>query len=143
MQEFLMTTNLFAIPWRKLQHWSPAKQHAFQAKKLQTILRISELTPYYNALYEAHNIHIRAIRSLDDFASFPFTTKADLLPSREHPEKASAFVVNPTHHLRELPTLTRFQLLFSSSLKLDMVSEFKPVHVHFTSGRSAMSIPVF
>lgn len=143
MQDFLMTTDLFAIPWRKLQHWSPSKQHAFQEKKLQTILKISTFAPYYNALYKAHNINIRHIRSLDDFTSFPFTTKADLLPSHEHPEKASAFVVNPTHHVRELPTLTRFQLLFSSSLKLDMVSAFKPVHVHFTSGRSAMSIPVF
>ncbi|MEK6868404.1 MAG: AMP-binding protein [Nanoarchaeota archaeon] len=120
-----MTTNLFAIPWHKLQRWSPAKQHAFQAKKLRVILKISELAPYYNTLYQAHNMNIHNIRSLDDFASFPFTTKADLLPSREHPEKASAFVVN------------------SSSLKRDMVSEFKPVHVHFTSGRSAMSIPVF
>ncbi len=138
-----MTTNLFPIPWRKIQQWSLKKQRAFQAKKLQTILKISRLAPYYNALYDAHKINIHAIRSLDDFASFPFTTKADLLPSKEYPEKASAFVVNPTHHIRELPALTRFQLLFSSSLKLKMVSEFKPVHVHFTSGRSAMSIPVF
>lgn len=131
------------IPWSILQKWSLKKQKAYQAQKLQKMLCFFELTPYYSSLFYIHGIQPHMIKATDEISLLPFTTKKDLLPTTEHPEKASAFVVNPVHYPNKVPYLHTLKEFVSGSLKEDLKAEFKPVHVHFTAGRSAMSIPVF
>lgn len=132
-----------AIPWRVLQQWSAKKQKAYQATKLQEMLHYFALTPFYESLFQVHGIHPRRIKTTNDIMLLPFTTKQDLVATLEHPEKSAAFVANPTHQLHKIPALTTMKLFFSGNLKQQLAAEFKPVHVHFTTGRSAMSIPVF
>lgn len=128
--------------WLELQKWSSKKQKILQAKKLQAMLPLFTLAPYYHSLFKIQNINILKIKTTDDLVHLPFTTKHDLVASVEHPEKYGAFVVNPMKHLHRLPKVTTMKLFFSGTLKKHLVEEFKPIHVHFTSGRSAMSIPV-
>lgn len=135
-----MKNKLFPIPWHIMQKWNIHKQKEYQLKKLQHFLRILSYSPYYHSLLKAHGIKPKHIRNLEDLQHIPFTTKQDIVASVEHPEKASSFVLDPSQSLYHV---SRFQLLFSSTLKEQLLFEFKPVHVHFTAGRSAMSIPVF
>ncbi len=130
------------IPWHVLQKLSHRKQKVVQIKKLQAMLRLFALAPYYNSLFKVKNININNINTTDDLVHIPFTTKHDVVASIEHPEKYGTFVVNPIKQVHKLPKVTTLKLFFSGNLKKHLVTEFKPVHVHFTSGRSAMSIPV-
>lgn len=138
----LSHNTLFPIPWEKIISSSLRKQHALQNKKLHHMMRLFPYAPYYAAFFQVHTLNPFAIHSTNDLLNIPFTTKEDLVATVEHPEKTSAFVLNPTQHLQTLPHVSGFRLLFSSSLKRELTEEFKPIHVHFTSGRSAMSVPV-
>ncbi|MBI5002766.1 AMP-binding protein [Candidatus Woesearchaeota archaeon] len=137
-----MPKSLFSIPWEKMISFSLRKQTALQNKKLQHMMRLFPHAPYYAAFFQAHTINSRAITSTNDLLKVPFTTKEDLVATVERPEKASAFVLNPAQKLHTLPHVNGFRLFFSSILKQELMKEFKPIHVHFTSGRSAMSVPV-
>src|SRR3989338_11555548 len=120
-----MPKSSFPIPWQKMISFSPRKQTALQNKKLQHMMRLFSHAPYYAALFAAHTINPRTITSTHDLLKIPFTTKEDLVTTVEHPEKASAFVLNPTHALHKLPDVSSLQLLFSHTLKQDLLTEFK------------------
>ncbi len=137
-----MPNSLFPIPWEKMTSFSLRKQNALQNEKLQHMMRLFPHAPYYAALFQAHALNPKKIRNTEDLLKVPFTTKEDIVATFEHPEKASAFVLNPTHALHTLPHVNSLRLFFSKKLKEDLLTEFKPIHVHFTSGRSAMSVPV-
>ncbi|MCS6879373.1 MAG: phenylacetate--CoA ligase [Geminicoccaceae bacterium] len=52
---------------------------AWQLDRLKsTLRRVWDNVPYYRAKFEAHGVHPDDLRSLDDLAKFPFTTKQDL-----------------------------------------------------------------
>ncbi len=135
-----MTHKIFPVPWHVIQKWNIHKQKSYQLKKVQDFLRIISYSPYYQSILKTHLLKPKHIHSLDDLQKIPFTTKQDIVTSIEHPEKASSFVLDPSQSLSHI---SRLQLLFSSKLKENLLFEFKPVHVHFTAGRSAMSIPIF
>ncbi len=134
--------SLFPIPWEKMIFSSLGRQNHLRNEKLQHMMRLFPHAPYYAALFQAHALDPKKIHSTDDLLRIPFTTKDDIVAAVEYPEKASAFVLNPTHALHTLPHLNSLRLIFSKNIKEDLLTEFKPIHVHFTSGRSAMSVPV-
>ncbi len=137
-----MSKSLFPIPWEKMIFFSLRRQNALQNEKLQHMMQLFPHAPYYAAFFEAHAITAKRIKTTADLPRIPFTTKEDLVATVEHPEKASAFVLNPAQKFHSLPHVNGFRLFFSSKLKQELTEEFKPIHVHFTSGRSAMSVPV-
>ena len=52
---------------------------AVQLERLKTTLRrVWENVPHYRAKFEAYGVHPDDLKSLDDLAKFPFTTKEDL-----------------------------------------------------------------
>ncbi len=137
-----MPKPLFPVPWEKMISFSLRKQAALQNEKLKHMMHLFPHAPYYGALFQAHNLNPKTITCTDALLNVPFTTKQDLVATVEHPEKTSAFVLNPAQKIHTLPHVNGFRLLFSSSIKQELTEEFKPIHVHFTSGRSAMSVPV-
>ncbi len=128
--------------WKKLQKMSQRQIKRLQTEKFQRMLHYYAMTPYYSSMFDVQKIDIDYINSISDITKFPFTTKNDIVSTLDHPNKAEAFVVDPTKKLHRLPTLTTTKLLFSSRIKQELVREFKPVHIHFTAGRSAIEIPV-
>jgi len=128
--------------WKKLKDWSLKKQKKLQSKKLQHMLRLLDMAPFYHSLFKVSKVNINIINSIDDLSKIPFTEKEDVVDSIDHSEKFSSFVINPIKKLHKLPKLTTTKLFFSGNLKKQLLYEFKPIHIHFTTGRSAMSIPV-
>ncbi|MGK4568415.1 AMP-binding protein [Flavobacterium sp. 3HN19-14] len=58
---------------------SAAEIKAFQGQRLLELLAyLKQNSPFYKALFEKGNIDINTIKSLDDLASLPITTKEDL-----------------------------------------------------------------
>ncbi len=136
-----MRSKLFPIPWPTIEHWSIAQQTALQEKRLQEFMYLLNVSSFYNSFFRVHSINPSKIKTINDLAKLPFTSKKDLIPSREHPEKPSTFVLDPTNEMKSV--VSGFELMFSKKLKDDLIFEFKPVDAHFTAGRSAPSIPVF
>ncbi len=121
---------------------SEKKQKKLQNEKLVQMMHLFSLASYYHSLFDVHKISLNHIRETKDLVRIPFTTKEDIITTMEHKEKAAAFVLDPKNNLHLLSKLTTFKLLFSKNIKEELTEEFKPIHVHFTTGRSAMSIPV-
>lgn len=63
----------------KLAFSSPEAQKDYQIKALQQLLvYLQGNSPYYQKLFKEHNIDIKNIRSLEDMAYLPTTTKSDM-----------------------------------------------------------------
>ena len=62
-----------------IEHASQDELRALQLDRLRWSLRHAfEHVPHYRASFDAAGVHPDDLRSLDDLARFPFTTKADL-----------------------------------------------------------------
>ncbi len=60
--------------------WLPLKdlQHLQWDKLMSTVRYAAEHSPYYNALFQTHNINVNDIKSVDDFQKIPVTSKLDI-----------------------------------------------------------------
>lgn len=62
-----------------IEFQSPKEIKAFQNKKLQeTMLYLSEKSPFYKQLFTDNNIDIKNIKTVEDLIKIPVTTKDDL-----------------------------------------------------------------
>ena len=137
--------------WTQLQHMEWSEQKALQNRLLHEYItrRLYPFSPYYRALFDREGIKPENIRRVEDLAEIPFTTKQDLMPSEEDPDRAKQFVLSPTKEaIREhWPLSAKLPLLFKSLLGgKDKVAkalrkEYYPVFMTFTTGRSAMPVP--
>jgi len=84
-----------------------------------------------------------AIRSLDDLQRLPFTSKCDLLSTPDNPERAREFILIPDQKtLRRRPsTLLRVLMSGRENVQRQFASEFRPIFLTSTTGRSADPIP--
>lgn len=130
------------IDWQDLQKMNEKKTKKIQNKRLKDMISHFYLSAYYHSLFEVHKISLSHIRDVDSLTHIPFTTKQDIIATLEHPQKAEAFVIDPRKKLHGLSKITSLRLFFSKKMKQELIEEFKPIHIHFTTGRSAMSIPV-
>ena len=68
--------------WSKEETLSRAEMQNLQLARLQeTVRRVYEKVPYYRAKMDAAGVKPQDIRSLDDLAKLPFTTKQDMRDS--------------------------------------------------------------
>lgn len=103
-------------------------------------------SPYYRRLFREAGVDPASLRSLDDLTRIPFTSKEDIAPTREEPQRSREIVLQPT------PDLLRQNLPFAKKLGLGLkkwisgegalrerlAHEYRPVSVFFTTGRSAL-----
>ena len=68
-----------------------AEQRRLQGEKLHRYLTevITPFSPYYK------RYDLSKIKTVADLRHLPFTTKADLLPTSEQPEKFREFIITP------------------------------------------------
>ncbi|HVR74507.1 MAG TPA: AMP-binding protein [Planctomycetota bacterium] len=115
--------------------------------RLRSFLReqILPFSPHYRrVLGEAFNPD--SIRTLDDVAKLPFTTKEMIAPTREDPQRARDFVLQPTPELirEHWPIGKKLRLLGGkilhgeSGVRVRLCEEYRPVSVFFTTGRTAL-----
>src|SRR6266511_6250287 len=137
-----MNTKLLRTQWQQL----PEKAiRQLQAAKLRAYLRrvVVPFSAHYGAVFREQGLTADSIRTLDDLQRIPFTTKADLLNTPDHPQKARDFIIIPDPAvLRRRPsTIVRALLHGRERVKRDFEAEFRPIFLTSTTGRSDDPIP--
>lgn len=127
--------------------WSASQLREWQAKQLREYLRrvVLPFSPYYKARFRELGLNADSIRSLEDLQKLPFTSKADLLNSPEHPQRAREFVLTPDPNvLARRPSVALTALIRGREYVKDQVErEYRPIFMTSTTGRSADPIPFF
>ncbi len=138
-----------------MPYWDriPYKQYRLaQEQRLAYYIRerVYPYSAFYRTLFDAHGIKPESIRTLDDLQRIPFTTKADISPSESDPERPRQFILDPESGApgpksRGVRARERWQKWTRGSRGYrEMVDDqYKPVHLHFTTGRTALPTPVF
>src|SRR5215813_3890242 len=118
-----------------------------QADRFAYYLRnlVLPFSAYYRDLFDQHDLDANEVHSLDDLQKLPFTSKADLLNTPEHPERFKEFILIPDKAklARRPSTLWRSLLHGPAAVRKGFESEFRPVFSTFTTGRSADPTPFF
>lgn len=137
MNPKLLTTRWSGLPRHTLR--------ALQAEKLRRYLRdtVVPFSPHYRELFHQHGLRADDIRSLEDLERIPFTTKADLASTPEHPKRARDFILVPEESvLRRRPsTVLRALRHGSAAVQRGFEREFRPIFMTSTTGRSADPVP--
>jgi phenylacetate-CoA ligase len=130
--------NLWSrLPETDLRRW--------QAQRLGQYLRTAVLpfSAHYRNLFREHGLNADSIHTLEDLACLPFTSKFDLLNSPENPQHFRDFVLVPDEKIlgRRPGVMLQALLHGRSSVREKFESEFRPVFMTFTTGRSAEPVP--
>lgn len=137
-----MNTALLTTRWQSLPE--PAIRQ-LQAEKLRGYLRhvVLPFSAHYRELFSEHGLSADSIRSLEDLRKIPFTSKADLLNTTAHPQRAREFVLIPDQRvLAKRPgTILRALTRGRSRVRQELESEYRPIFLTSTTGRSADPIP--
>ena len=128
--------------WHKLQHLKPSKIRLLQDKLLRNFIRTQiPYHPFYHNLFKKNNLSFSDIKTTDDLRKLPFTTKEDVAPTAKEPKKFLDFVLQPNKQLikQYAPLNKKIKIIFN---KNHLYYEYKPVHIHFTTGRTADATPI-
>ncbi len=138
-----------------MPYWDrmPYKQYRLaQEQRLARYIR-EQVYPYsafYRTLFDERGIKPESIRTLDDLQSLPFTTKADISPSEADPERPRKLILDPQTEVdgrkaRGARARERWLRWTRGKRGYEYLvdDEYKPVHLHFTTGRTALPTPVF
>jgi len=121
-----------------------------QGRKLRRFLtrKVYPYCPFYKRMFDSLKLDPDSIRSVHDLRRLPFTSKADLLPTEENPDRYRDFVLQPSPEQikGELTITDRIALFAKSQLYLrsiqdQILDEYLPVHTTFTTGRTSLPTP--
>jgi phenylacetate-coenzyme A ligase PaaK-like adenylate-forming protein len=134
--------------WSKVSHLSRDEQRALQNKKVNWFFRHKlPYSPYYRELFAQHNLKFSDFTTTDDLTKLPFTSKADVAPTEEDRARPRKFILQPDEHLikkyatkGELLELIKMKMM-KQDAKAVLAKEYKPLHMHFTTGRTALPTP--
>ncbi len=136
------------MEWHELSHATQEEQREIQNQKLRHLMRHEIMfSPYYRTLFAKHEIDPRSIRTTDDLVKLPFTSKGDLAPTESDPAKPRQFILQPDEHLikkySSFPRLLKIlgMKISGTDPKPMLEWEYKPIHMHFTTGRTAFPTP--
>lgn len=137
-----MNTNRLSTGWQQLPE---ADLRRLQADKLREYLRTAVLpfSAHYREMFRAHGLTADSIRTLDDLARLPFTSKLDLVNTNENPQRFKDFILVPDKkNLARRPStvlsaITRGRKFVEQKFE----AEFRPIFLTFTTGRAAQPIP--
>lgn len=141
------------IAWQRLQRLPRAEQRALQDSLLRRYVReyLYPFSPYYRELFDRAGVKPEQIRTVDDLRRLPLTTKSDLLPTTDDPQRFKKFILQPDPKSiraawplsRQLPLLWRRWTQGVEAVKRTVRGEFAPCFMTFTTGRSAQPVPFF
>ena len=133
---------------RLLQRWQQLPEpelRTLQAEKLRHYLRevVIPFSPHYRKMFQEQSLTAESLRTLDDLQRLPFTTKTDLLPTPEQPDKFREFIIAPNREtLTHRPsTIMRAVVHGRKEVERELAAEFRPVSMYFTTGRAADPLP--
>lgn len=128
--------KLCKMPYKEIKEMQDRKLRAFIAN------RIYLYSPYYKKLMQDEKIDPFKIKGIEDLKQLPFTYKWDIAPTNEEPQKHKDFVIRPDEEVTEkYGHLAKMSMTGGKAMVEERVYDFKPVHMHFTTGRTAMPTP--
>jgi phenylacetate-coenzyme A ligase PaaK-like adenylate-forming protein len=103
---------------------------------------VAPFSPYYRRVFAEHGIDPGKIKTVDDLQHVPFTSKADLIPTTEQPERFREFIVTPDLSvLRRRPRVVAEALWQGRrAVERRVEREFRPIFLTATTGRSSAPI---
>lgn len=134
--------------WQKVSHLNRAEQQALQNKKLRWFFRHKlPYSPYFRGVFEREKLHWSDFKTTDDLQKLPLISKADIAPTDEDRARPRKFILQPDEHLikkfatkGELLSLIKMKIM-KEDAKVALEKEYKPLHLHFTTGRTALPTP--
>jgi phenylacetate-coenzyme A ligase PaaK-like adenylate-forming protein len=137
-----MKSQLLTTQWQRLPKDVILR---LQADKLHRYLRdvVVPFSAHYRDLFHKHGLRADSIRSVEDLEQIPFTSKADLVNSPEHPQRARDFVLIPDQQIlaRRPSTILRALIRGRDQVRRELEIEYRPIFMTSTTGRSADPIP--
>ena len=139
--------------WQRLQRLPRAEQRAAQDALLQRYVReyLYPFSPYYRALFDSNGVKPEQIVTVDDLRRLPLSSKQDLLPSDNDPQRFKQFILQPHPASlkqawplkKKLPLLWQKWTQGAAAVQKTVRDEFAPCFMTFTTGRSAEPVPFF
>ncbi|SKB03438.1 Phenylacetate-coenzyme A ligase PaaK, adenylate-forming domain family [Prosthecobacter debontii] len=125
--------------------WDSAPREVWkdwQLHRLRTYLsqRVLPFSTHYRRLFKEHDLTVQDLRSLEDWAHVPFTSKSDLTVPRDQQRE---FVLMPEEAVlrREWSVIKNALLHGREAAKNAIEEEFRPVMLTSTTGRSSDPVP--
>jgi len=139
-----MAADLF---WRRgekqeLQERQLAMLRAFLSR------RVLPFSQFYRERFERAGVKPGQLRTFADLARIPMMSKADIVPDADNPERWRRIVLEPTRETLQQALSMRDKLGMAAArmggkpLADQVYDEYLPVHLTFTTGRSALATPV-
>lgn len=130
------------VPITEMKARQDRKLHQFLSRK------VYPYCPYYRRLLDSLKLNPDKLRHVSDLRHLPFTSKPDLMPTADNPDRYRDFIIQPSpEQIRGELTITDKIALFAKSKLLlrtiqdQVLDEYLPVMTTFTSGRSALPTP--
>jgi phenylacetate-CoA ligase len=128
----------------KWDRMTVAEQRRIQNEKLHRYFTevIAPFSPYYKRLFGEHKIDLRHIKTVADLRHLPFTSKADLLPTSEEPEKFREFIITPDASVLKHRPRVVAEALFRGKRAVErrFEREYRPIFLTATTGRSSAPV---
>ncbi len=139
--------------WQQMHRMPRDEQRAAQNALLQRYVRqyLYPFSPYYRRLFDDNGVKPEQIRTVDDLRRLPLSSKLDLLPTEDDPQKFKQFILQPDPATlkaawplsKKLPLLWQKWTQGAAAVKRRVRDEFAPCFMTFTTGRSAEPVPFF
>jgi len=131
--------------WSELSQLSKEEIKEVQNKKIVHFFQHEvPFSPFYRKMFEEKKINFNDIQTTDDLQKLPFTTKADIAPTEDDRAKPRQFILQPDEKLikKYASKGKLIKILWGKitgqDVKRKLEWEYKPIHIHFTTGRSAL-----
>lgn len=137
-----MNLNLLSTRWQDLPERLVRR---LQSEKLRRYLRrvVHPFSAHYRDVFRQAGLGPDSIRSIEDLQRLPFTSKADLLGAPGQAPRVQDFLLIPSEAaLTRRPSIL-LKALFQGRerVKAALETEYRPVFMTATTGRSADPIP--
>jgi phenylacetate-CoA ligase len=137
-----MSRTLLRNRWQQL---TEPEVRRLQVAQLRHYLRtvVLPFSAHYRKVFGELGLTAESIRTLEDLRHIPFTSKADLLNTAESPQRFKEFVLTPNEKaLTHRPSTVLHALMRGrEQVQREFESEFRPIFMTFTTGRSAEPTP--
>ncbi len=133
------------MEWHTLSHLPANEIRELQNSVLRQFMRHQlPYSPFYRDLFEKNHINFNDIRTVDDLQRLPFSDKSNVAPTVDDPGKSRKFILQPDEHLirKYAPKDMLAKILWAKITRQDVKRRleymYKPIHIHFTTGRTAL-----
>lgn len=134
------------ISWKKLGNYSRSEIEKLQNNRLEYMVKHKfPYSKFYRNLFKKSRLSFDDIKTTEDLQKLPFTNKTDIAPTIENPDKPRQFILSPTKELlkkyeskSKLISIVLGNIFQKNKTKENLELEYKPIHFHFTTGRTAL-----